>query len=613
MGKARHGRSEGAKPRAATPSPAPSSTAPEQAGRAAPGRHFERILVEFIDPPEPERRAALRRLVGDIVPVCVDLACDGDAVLSACICYRVPGEPRWRFAPMRREPAPHRWRGVLRMQTGGRYRVSVEAWVDGFATVRQRTLRALESGRGGSAARRALRDVLLASSARAAGQDRELLESRAAALADAAVSDADVVELVRDRALAKRMWVHGDRLDLMRAAPGFDVIVDRKRAGFAAWWIGAPPDAEPTPTAATRHSTAGFDVLLRTGVDVLCLPSAHLEVPGLKAARPPAARLEADGDASFAQAVLQARRLGLEVALDFEVPKVAPDDEPASTTAPSLWKGDRDAAWRAALAALERRIAQGVYLFRVPDAEKQPLPFWKWLVNRVKRAHPEVVMVAAGDPTPIQEASLARAGLSTIWPPRRWCSADALQEALLLLSDAGVVRLLRPHLALDLTDSDRVARAETLAALRQRLVLATMLSPTCSFRSTTRVASELQQDLRTLLRVRRENRALQIATNVRVQRCDNPRILFVSRSVPEQRNDVFVIVNLDTKHAQEGRIEVPLQDLGLSEGQAYEIEDLLTRDRTTWHGSRRSVRLDPRVQPGHVLRLARPRRLGELM
>jgi len=122
----------------------------------------------------------------------------------------------------------------------------------------------------------------------------------------------------------------------------------------------------------------------------------------------------------------------------------------------------------------------------------------------------------------------------------------------------------------------------------------------------------LCDDLRALLRIRRENRALQLGGNVRLRGCDNERILFFSRSIPERRNDVLVAVSLDLGDVQEGNLDLPLADLGLREDEPYEVDDLLDGSRATWRGSRRSIRLDPRLRPAHVLRLVRRHRLGEL-
>jgi starch synthase (maltosyl-transferring) len=69
--------------------------------------------------------------------------------------------------------------------------------------------------------------------------------------------------------------------------------------------------------------------------------------------------------------------------------------------------------------------------------------------------------------------------------------------------------------------------------------------------------------------------------------------------------DILVAVNLDPAKAQESMVHVPLDELGLEEGEPYVVTDLLTGARYTWRGSRNYVRLDPAANFAHVLRVER--------
>jgi len=52
-------------------------------------------------------------------------------------------------------------------------------------------------------------------------------------------------------------------------------------------------------------------------------------------------------------------------------------------------------------------------------------------------------------------------------------------------------------------------------------------------------------------------------------------------------------------------VTVPIGEMGIGPDEPYVVHDLLTGARYTWRGSRNYVRLDPRTQVGHLLRVER--------
>jgi starch synthase (maltosyl-transferring) len=74
---------------------------------------------------------------------------------------------------------------------------------------------------------------------------------------------------------------------------------------------------------------------------------------------------------------------------------------------------------------------------------------------------------------------------------------------------------------------------------------------------------------------------------------------------PPAGNDLLIVVNLDPHRVQDTMVTVPIRDMGIADDEAYVVHDLLTGARYTWRGRRNYVRLDPRTQVGHVLRVER--------
>jgi starch synthase (maltosyl-transferring) len=105
--------------------------------------------------------------------------------------------------------------------------------------------------------------------------------------------------------------------------------------------------------------------------------------------------------------------------------------------------------------------------------------------------------------------------------------------------------------------------------------------------------------------IRRENRALQQLRNLRFQPTDNDLVLAYSKCTVARDNSLLIIVNLDPWHGQDAFVTVPLEEFGLSEGELYQVHDLLTGERFHWQGRRNFVRLDPAVRAAHLFRIRR--------
>ena len=70
-----------------------------------------------------------------------------------------------------------------------------------------------------------------------------------------------------------------------------------------------------------------------------------------------------------------------------------------------------------------------------------------------------------------------------------------------------------------------------------------------------------------------------------------------SKQAENQSNVILVVVNLDPYHIHSGWLEVPLEELGLAEGESFQVQDLLTDARYLWSGPRNYVELNPQSVP----------------
>jgi starch synthase (maltosyl-transferring) len=281
-------------------------------------------------------------------------------------------------------------------------------------------------------------------------------------------------------------------------------------------------------------------------------------------------------------------------------------------------------------------IDQGVTLFRVDNPHTKSLHFWEWVIAEVKQACPEAIFLAEAFTRPKLLHRLAKAGFTQSYNyfPWRNTKRELTQYLTELTREAGR-EYLRPNLWPNTPDIlPEYLQIGGRPAFAARLVLAATLGASygiygpafelCEDRprepgSEEYLDSEKYQlrhwelgrpeSLRGMVarinRIRRDHPALQGDWSLRFHRVDNDQLIAYSKQDPSGDDAVLMVVNLDPHHVQRGWVELPLEDLGMSPHQPYQMHDLLGGSRYLWSGARNYVELDPGVQPAHIFRLRR--------
>jgi starch synthase (maltosyl-transferring) len=323
-----------------------------------------------------------------------------------------------------------------------------------------------------------------------------------------------------------------------------------------------------------------------------------------------------------------------------------------------FWCDDRVGLWNACRDILLFWIAHGVKIFRCDNPHTKPLAFWEWVIGEVQCAHPDVIFFAEAFTRPKRMKALAKLGFTMSYTYFTWKnSAWELQEYLEELTRGTPVEYFRGNLFVNTPDilNEYLVHGGR-PAFRARLLLAGTLLPSYGLYSgyelcenqPIRPGSEeyldsekyqlkprdfaapgnINADIARLNRIRRAQPALQRYANLSFQTSENPAILFYRKradepvvdwsaspphavpqhvvdalhAAPERRGgDLLIAVNTDAEHAQETMVHVPVQEMGFGENDPYVVEDLLTGTRYTWRGVRNFIRLDPAVEPGHIL------------
>jgi len=305
---------------------------------------------------------------------------------------------------------------------------------------------------------------------------------------------------------------------------------------------------------------------------------------------------------------------------------------------------DWRALWAALYGVFKFWIDHGVRVFRVDNPHTKALPFWEWCIAEVHKSTPEAIFLAEAFTRPHVMYSLAKGGFTQSYTYFTWrTDKPGLQEYFEEITTPPVSDFFRPNvwpntpdiLHEQLQNPDPIQRR---AIFQQRVILAATLSANYGIygpayellewrpaepsagktgseeyldsekyqiRSWDRTSPDSIAPLITQLnQIRRTNPALQRNETLHFHSCDNPQILCYSKSTPAHANSILMAVNLDPSNEQAATINLAMDKLGLPWQGAFEVEDLLTGTRYTWHDQWNYVALKPEAT-AHILRIIR--------
>ena len=291
----------------------------------------------------------------------------------------------------------------------------------------------------------------------------------------------------------------------------------------------------------------------------------------------------------------------------------------------ALWQELRDvfAFW----------VGKGVRIFRVDNPHTKPLPFWEWCVRELKREWPDLIFLAEAFTRPKIMYRLAKTGYTQSYTYFAWRNTKyELQEYFEEITKPPVSDFFRPNAWPNTPDIlTEFLQYGGRAAFTQRLILAATLSANYgiygpAYERFEHVAREhgseeylnsekyeirhwppTDGDLSELIgvvnRIRHENLALQQNATLKFHETDNEQILCYSKTSAE--NAIIVIVNLDPHNQHSGWIDLDLDALRIDTGRPFQVHDLLSGARFTWHSGRNFIQLNPHIVPAHIFRIRR--------
>jgi starch synthase (maltosyl-transferring) len=484
------------------------------------------VIIENVAPTVDGGRYPVKREVGDVFEVSADIFKEGHEVLVAFLLYRRAADREWRETPMRFVDND-RWAGSFALAENARWVYTIEALADPFRSWLADLAKRVEAGQ--DVASELLEGVTLirAAARRARGDHRDALAAYARRVEQAA-AQAEAVAIARDGRLAHFMDAHLDRGAATRAAREYEVMADRERARFAAWYEFFPRSSGGEGRHGTlKDAETQLDRAAAMGFDVVYLPPIHpigrahrkgrnnalVAQPGEPGSPWAIGGLEGGHDAvhpdlgtldDFDRFVEAAGRRGLEVALDFAI-QASPDHpwvrehpewffhRPDGTIKyaenppkkyqdvyPVSFVGDDPGPlWQEMKRIIEFWIGHGVKTFRVDNPHTKPVAFWEWLIRAVQLRHPETIFLAEAFTRPKMMKVLAKAGFTQSYTYFTWRNhKQELIEYFTEITAVPVADYFRGHLWPNTPDilHDTLVKGGP-PAFKFRLVMAATLSP----------------------------------------------------------------------------------------------------------------------------------------
>jgi starch synthase (maltosyl-transferring) len=289
--------------------------------------------------------------------------------------------------------------------------------------------------------------------------------------------------------------------------------------------------------------------------------------------------------------------------------------------------------WKELCGIFRYWIDNGVRVFRVDNPHTKPLPFWHWVIRTVKKHHPDAIFLAEAFTRPKIMYWLAKAGFSQSYTYFAWRNTKyELTEYFEQITKPPVSDFFRPNAWPNTPDIlPEYLQYGGRPAFVIRLMLAATLSSNYGIYGPTFERSigdardpggeeyrdsekyevkhwppaddDLTELIAVVNRIRRQNPALQQNTTLKFHETTNDEIICYSKSAGDE--SVLMIVNVDPHNTQAGYVELNLAELSLDANRPFQVHELLSGARYTWHGPRNYVKLDPNVVPAHIFRIRR--------
>ncbi len=483
--------------------------------------------------------------------------------------------------------------------------------------------------------------------------------------------------------------------DLLTTEGPYPFFADRQRALFSSWYEFFPrsegarldPKTGTLVSGTFRTAAKRLQAVAEMGFDVVYLPPIHpigevnrkgsnntlTPTPddvgspwaiGSKDGGHDAVHPELGTLKDFDAFVAEARRLGLEVALDFAL-QAAPDHpwskahpEWFTTRAdgsiayaenppkkyqdiyPINFDNDPDGIYAETERILRHWMSHGVRIFRVDNPHTKPVSFWEWLMGRIRATDPDVVFLSEAFTKPPMMRALGTVGFHQSYTYFTWRNTRHELETYLHEVSRVTPAVLRPNFFVNTPDIlPEFLQYGGPPAFKIRAALAATGSPSWGvyagyelfehvalrpgaeeyldsekfqirirdWEGAAKTGRTLAPYIARLNEIRRAHPALQQLRNLTVHSSDDNDVLVFTKhlqTTDAHQDTVIVVVNLDPHSSRTTTVHLNLPAIGFDWEDTFSVHDEITGQTWSW-GAHNYVHLDPYVEPAHVLTVRR--------
>ena len=359
----------------------------------------------------------------------------------------------------------------------------------------------------------------------------------------------------------------------------------------------------------------------------------------------------------FKGLIKKAKKLGIEVAMDYAL-QTAPD-HPWVKSNPDWFKWRPDGTvqyaenppkkyqdilpiyfetndyknlWNECLDVLFYWIDCGINIFRVDNPHTKPFYFWNWIIAEVKKKFPDVLFLAEAFTRPKIMEQLAKNGYTQSYTYFTWRdNKHELIEYMEELTKTDQREYMRPNFWPNTPDINpfHLQGANESKYIQRYALAATLSSNTgiygpvfeymisdalegkeeylnsekfqiCHYDWT--VENWLINIITKINETRRAQKALQQTKNIKFCQVENDNLIAFYKWNDDRTNEILVVISLDPNNAQQGQVQLPMEDLGIDQGQEIKINDIIPNHSYTWNQEWNFIELHPKM-PFHIFKI----------